>query len=227
MFGLSKEQTKFQTSLNRCPHCGKFIMIPHYLKADGTRIHPLKMNLLFMDRSVLAKCPKCGHRWPVFAGHTPPKSDQQYVVELVESSRSEEPIGEEQRLIDNSRSGVELERRFTVRKEWSQSLVIEKEKARTDGGEITVGVSDAASLKLVAEQAIKEKYTISEDTTHSYTEEIILKVPAKTRLRVIFYWKRIWQHGIIKLRDEQGRSNELPFKVAVGATFDQMQVDEK
>jgi len=38
--------------------------------------------------------------------------------------------------------------------------------------------------------------------------------------------KRIWQHGIITLHDERGGVSEWPFKLVVGITFDQTQVDQ-
>ena len=42
--------------------------------------------------------------------------------------RTEESIGEEQRVIDNSKCSISLTRRFSVSKEWKQSFNVDYEK---------------------------------------------------------------------------------------------------
>lgn len=161
-----------------------------------------------------------------------PSSSKQTVskyssINIVETIRSEEPVGEEQRAIDNSGSAINLTRRFTVSKEWSQSYTVQYERVRSSGGEFNLGIADKAGIKLTIQEALKSQYSISDETRRAYAEEVVLEIPAKTRLRVFFHWKRIWQHGIIKLRDQRNREIEIPFQVVIGLTFDQTQVDDK
>ena len=244
----SKEQSMFQL-IHICSECKKFSFQPYYYKGDGTKISQGEVASLYrkatfktliqvfskdQDKSsvsemlaVAAECPKCGKKWPVFAGGKEAMQQAHKTdVEIIETHRTEEKFGAEQREIDNSKSNIELERRFAVSKEWSKSVIVEEEKARNTGAELTLGLSGAASIKAAAEQAIKSKYTTSEETKETYTEEIVLKVPSKTKLLVVFNWKRIWQHGIIALHDEKGFVTEVPFRVMVGITFDQTQVDQ-
>lgn len=250
IFLYSKKHLMFQL-IHMCPECKKFLSKLHYHKGDGTKISQVELASLArkatlktltrvflkdQDNSsisemlaVMAECPKCGKKWPIYAGGKPPEAAQEphiTDVEVTETHRTEEGLGAEQREIDNSKSSIELERRFTVSKEWSKSVIIEEEKARKTGAELTVGLSEAASIKAASEEALKSKYTTSEETKQTYTEEIVLKVPSKTKLLVVFKWKRIWQHGIIALHDEKGFVSKVPFKVVVGITFDQTQVDQ-
>lgn len=239
MFGLSKQQTKLLLT-HRCPAC-RAAMIgrrkPDYFKGDGTRIaapfNVLILLTLLWDRSAVAECPQCHQRWSVFHRSEPSAPRQQEldtlrVDAIVETSRSEELLGEEQRIVDNSKSAIALERRFTVTKEWSQFCTLEHETTRDIAGGLAIGVPgvpNVASITASAKEIVTAHYAISEETKRTYTEEITLRIPAKTKLTVNFSWKRIWQHGVIKVYDEKGMLHELQFKVAVGLTFDQAQVD--
>jgi hypothetical protein len=150
---------------------------------------------------------------------------------MLETERVEEFLGSEQRLIDNSNSATNLTRKFTISKEWAQSYTIEDENTTTGGGEGSVGLQffnlNLGSIKLTAQNSIKEKYSISESSKQIYGEEIVIQIPPHTKLRVFFQWKRLWQHGIVKFKDVDGFEFSLPFRVVIGVTFDQMQVDEK
>ena len=83
------------------------------------------------------------------------------------------------------------------------------------------------NFKLNAQSVVKDRYSISESSKQTYSEEIVIEIPAYTKLRVFFQWKRIWQLGLIRFQDRNNKEFEIPFRVALGITFDQMQVDEK
>lgn len=157
----------------------------------------------------------------------PQTTSKQQLTSITETYRSEEFLGEEQRVIDNSKSTISLTRGFIVSKEWSQSYAVEYEQAHTIGGGFNVGIGDKAGIKIAAEKTLRAQYSISEETRQTYAEEVVLEVPAQTKLRVFFRWKRVWQHGLVTLRDRRSREIEVPFRVVVGLTFDQAQVDEK
>lgn len=231
IFGLSEEQAKYALT-SKCPLCGAYPFFRGGLrifKSDGTRLTGLHTlaPALWEDRSLMAECPKCRQRWPVFDTYQPSVSNQLHIVSIVETSISEEFIGEEQKLIDNSNSATSLTRRIAVNREWSQSYTVEYEKTQTIGGEFNIGIDKATSIKLAAGEALRAKYSVSEETRRTRTDEIVLNVPSQTKLRVFIHWKRLWQHGLVKLRDEKNREFEVPFKVAVDVTFDQIQRDEK
>lgn len=143
----------------------------------------------------------------------------------VETKRSEEFIGDEDRVIDNSQSSVKISRRFSVGKEWVKSYVIEHERAEVDLHEINIGI-DSYSLKKLSEQSIIKKYSITEELREIHQEEVEVEVPARTKIRIRFHWKWLWQHGLLNFEDEHGRAINVPYKVITGVTFDQTQSDE-
>jgi len=102
MFGLSKEQSSFQFT-SKCPLCNGWPIIPRYFKPNGNRLSAL-IPLALMDREALAECPKCNQQWQVFAASQAKVKQPKYEVSFTEINRTEEPIGEEQRVIDNSKS---------------------------------------------------------------------------------------------------------------------------
>jgi hypothetical protein len=93
------------------------------------------------DRSAIAECPRCYQKWRVFASQEPTKYQPQYSVQIIESDRSEEQIGKEERLIDNLKSTIELERRFTISKEWSKLYAIEIEKLQANEKAVSAGLN--------------------------------------------------------------------------------------
>lgn len=224
MFGYSKEYNKYLKT-RKCPLCNKFIIFGiQYLKSDGTPISIFDISES-LDRSLVFKCPKCFQKFNVYAisQTISPKNPS---LKIIEFHISEESLGEEQRLIDNSKSSINMTRSLKISKEWSQSCTLEYEKACTTGKEFNIGTDMAASIKISAEKAIKKKYSISEETHRTYTEEVVLNIPKNTKVRVFFNWKLIWQHGVIKLSDIN-EEIKIPFKAIVGVSFDQRQVDEK
>jgi hypothetical protein len=46
--------------------------------------------------------------------------------------------------------------------------------------------------------ALKQRYSIKSEAKQSHTEEVTVKVPATTRLTIVFHWKRLWQHGLVQ-----------------------------
>jgi len=254
-FGLSKEHEQVY-SLMRCPICMQYPIVPKYLRVDETPISP-KTPYPEMDRSAIAECPKCEHRWTVFSESQPGMVRQKTKIMTVQSNRLEkltdknqsaasgiinftileterveEFLGSEQRLIDNSNSSTNLTRKFTISKEWSQSYTIEYEntttRSREGGVDLQLFSFKLGNLKLTTQSNLKEKYSISESSKQTYGEEIVIQIPPYTKLRVFFQWKRLWQHGLIKFKDSSSETEfEVPFRVVIGVTFDQMQVDEK
>jgi hypothetical protein len=254
--GLSKEHEQFY-SFMRCPICKQFPIVPSYFGPDGKKLahstpYP-KMDHLTVAEC--PKCEKrwsvfsdsetgsVRHqtkRITVQADDSASlSSNLQKAVKasdfkLIETERVEEFIGSEQRLIDNSKSAISLSRKFTLSKEWNQSYAIDYERATTVGGDIGLGLNigfgflKLGDAKLTFQRLIQEKYSIAEGIKLAYGEDIELQIPQYTKLRVFFRWKRIWQHGVVQFKDQQTQQEfEVPFRVAIGITFDQTQIDEK
>lgn len=184
-----------------------------------------KMSVFVISSTVYAVA-----SWDKLANSSPIKPNKLEVVNIIERSRSEEILGVEQRLIDNSRSTSKTTRRFTVSREWSKNYTIKYENTQVNGTELNLGLklveTELANLKVASQETLNKQYSISEGTTENYTEEVQVEVPESKKLKIIFTWKRIWQHGIIKFRDQNNQVFDVPFQVAVGVTFDQSQIDE-
>lgn len=146
-------------------------------------------------------------------------------IKISETVRSEEPLGEDQRVIDNLNSSIQVSREFTVSKEWSKSYTLGYEQTNTSRGEIGFNLLNQVNFKLSIEEALKAQYGISEQATRTYSEKVSLEVPARTKIHVLFKWKRIWQHGFISFRSTEGQIIQIPFQIVVGLTFDQIQTD--
>ncbi len=244
----SLQQYKF-LCIPKCSKCGKYSWAIKFTKGDGFNISREEIHKIARSTrikllgtiiskqntddiraealSIMAQCLNCENTWPYFSGAAVPRSEGEFrIIEVIETHQSQEEFRTEQQRIDNSKSSIEMERRITISQEWSKSVVIEKEDAKKAGAEINIGVNEAANFKATAEQAIKSKYTVSEDTKRTFSESILLKVPGKTNTLLTLIWKRNWQHGIIRIVDQNGAFHEIPFKTIVGLSFDQTQVDE-
>src|SRR5947209_7006232 len=88
------------------------------LEVDGVVIEPTKVGPLV--------APTSGVKTGVA---------EAYRVELIETKRTEQPMGEDRKVIDNLNSSAPLQRKITTSKEWSQTITIEDEKAASLTGE--------------------------------------------------------------------------------------------
>lgn len=143
-------------------------------------------------------------------------------VGVRETERSEEPIGDERRTVDNSSSTVETTRRFSMSRTWRREVVLgidETDRGLTEG---KVGF-DASSLRSLAERSLSKKYSLSESRSETYTEEVEVAVGRNLELTVHFHWKRFWQHGFLDYERPDGTILALPFKIVSGISFDQVQ----
>ncbi len=245
--GLSKEHEMVYSKM-RCPLCGQAPIVPKYFDQSDKAL-PFRTAYTEMDPLAVAECPKCNQKWSVFSGaksgivrqrvgEITVKGDQSKMpqvgienidasqLNVIETERVEEHLGSEQRLIDNSQSRITITREFTISKEWSQSYTIDYEKATSLGGEVGGNLFTLGTLKTTFQRTVKDHYSISEGTRLTYGEKISLQVKEKTKLRVIFQWKRLWQHGHLQVSTKSGDQYEIPYRVAIGITFDQVQIDE-
>ncbi len=147
------------------------------------------------------------------------------VVSVALTDKTEEFTGEDRRVIDNSQSDISVTRRFTVTREWSQSYTIEHEKTQTKTKGVNIKIIEPLSIQYSVAIALRDKYTITEGTKKTYTEDVTLQIPANKKVYVLIHWKNIWQNGIATLRDQQNVEIEVPFQVLDGVNFDQSQID--
>lgn len=236
--GFSKEHLKF-IRWYMCPCCKKFIMLRglNLYKGNGEKIATSKIwenPYSQIDKLAIAECKKCYQKWNIFdnsdlhitTSNEEKKDNNLKFKDIIQSERFEESIGYEERNVDNSRSSVNSTRRFTVSREWKKTYTIDYEHSEYIDGEIGIGINSILNLKLLAEQTISSKYSLSKEEKHFYEEEIIIEIPKKTKVKILIYWKRIWQKNLILFNDKENRIIQIPFKFVTGLTFDQSQIDE-
>jgi hypothetical protein len=80
-----------------------------------------------------------------------------------------------------------------------------------------------ASLRAEIKNTLQKNYTVSSDIRETHAEEITLQVPAGSCVQLSLRWKRIVQHGFVRVQDESGNVIEIPFNVGIAVTFDQIQ----
>jgi hypothetical protein len=227
-FGLipySREQMTCIESGFRCPRCHQSIRGARRYSKNG-----VKLKFWDMKVSIYLECPKCRYRWKLFRGAPGPVESNKPVgiwdIEIIETVRTEEAIGQDEKIIDNSQSSIGVTRRFEVMKEWSQTFVVDRGKLDTETKQMRIALAENLAIQNKVEAAISERYSVRDEKRQICTEDVTLNIPQNTKSHVVFQWKRIWQHGILSLKCENGAKLEVPFKAAVAVTFDQIQRDE-
>jgi hypothetical protein len=228
--GWSDEFKRFYSSGYRCPRCNErlisqlgVITLKFYM-ADGSLVPTWGLGPL---RAAYAVCPDCAYRFNLKADAAPAPPADPAIVDVVETERREEPFGTDSRLVDNAQSNATVKRTFTVAKQWTRDCSVSFEQASSGNAGVTLGEKDIASLNVSCRTTLTKRYELSDSTSQTYTETVEIDVPAATKLRIDFQWKKIQQCGYVSVREATGNVVQIPFSVVVGVTFDQAQVEEK
>jgi hypothetical protein len=141
------------------------------------------------------------------------------VLGVTEAQRSEEPIGTDTRKIGNTSGVGRVTRTIRVTKEWSRMVSLDLHERDTGATGTTVG-PNWLKLKTSIEQSLEHTYAISISRREEFAEEIGVELESGADVTVVLAWKRIWQHGVAHVLI-QGRRVNVPYRMAVGITFDQ------
>jgi hypothetical protein len=144
------------------------------------------------------------------------------VLEVVETRRSEEPIGDETRTIDNRYGNADVTRVIRASRDWSRSVTITDGRTNDRGGGISAG-PQWVNVHAEVKSTLQRNYSISSDLRESHTEEITIQVPAGSCVQLVLHWKQIVQHGFVRVQEKSQGVVEVPFKVGISVTFDQAQ----
>ncbi len=198
----------------RCPYCKTFLnpydIFNKFLDADGNYI---KIRWEGERRkATFQECLKCGRQWPLYADYEEASSSD---ASIVETSRSEELIGNETRRIENKASAT-IQRTLRASKEWTHKIELDITRTSLSSSEKKLAIKDV-SLSSQVQNSIQKRYEISIGETQRFEEEVLITIPENTSVEAVFVWKRIWQNGYVELGMEQAR---VPFRLCVGITFD-------
>ncbi|MGI8673865.1 MAG: hypothetical protein ACR2KD_01040 [Thermoleophilaceae bacterium] len=226
IFGLSDHHRAFRRT-GQCPNGHFLIGTLRLTDPSGNSVSILTPYPL-MDRGTMAQCPQCGVNWAVFGDFEPPPpaAGQWRLLDVVETDRYEEPIGNDSRVLDSSRTSAQITRSLSFRQEWVQTVDVEGEKTQSTSGGVSLSMADIVSLEASTDQAIKSRYGVSTELRHVEEEQMAIPVPVGKRLRVTLQWKRVWQAGYARVAAPDGTELNVPFSLVVGLTFDQAISDE-
>ena len=148
------------------------------------------------------------------------------IVKITEGRREEEILGDDPpvRYI-NQNSDSESTERLVCTRSFRQQCDIQMDKTTTTttslGAAYKMGVLTATAGVSVA-QAIKQSYSITEETSRTFEQAVEVKVPPRSSLFVTLTWKRLWQMGNVSVESE-GIVYEVPYRLLVGLAFDKRQ----
>jgi hypothetical protein len=148
-----------------------------------------------------------------------PPAPAAQILGVTETHRSEEPIGTETRRINNTSGVGRLTRTIRVTKEWTRMVSLDLHTGHSISGSAQIGPNWLA-LKTNIEQGLEHTYAISATRREEFAEELGVEIEPGADVTVILTWKRIWQHGLVHVLTRGYQSN-VPFRMAIGVTFDQ------
>ncbi len=175
------------------------------------------------DSPVLARCKHCEETWPIFADTTDALPAPEPTVEIVETEQTVERLRVDTMCLDNRGGTSPLRRSVTKSQEWSRSYEISNEESKTRDKKLSIPLT-GGTLGLKAERAVKASYSLSEGKKAVLTDTFDFEVPPNTLREVSFIYKRIWQHGLIRV-EEAGEIRQVPYRVAVRLEVDLAQND--
>ncbi|GAA2154195.1 hypothetical protein GCM10009760_52870 [Kitasatospora kazusensis] len=142
------------------------------------------------------------------------------VLAVTQMKRIEEQLGEDVRLIDNRASPAPVTRSLKASREWTRTLTLGESRSRTLGGNVSANLL-WLSAKGSIEAELQHSLSLAIGSTHLFEEEFGVTVPARTALRIVLDWKRIWQCGEARVLLPDRSVHTVPYQVVVSVTFDQ------
>jgi hypothetical protein len=228
LYGWSDEHRQFLTGGYKCPTCHARLLnvmgcvTANFYTADGKNVSVWEA---VVRRATTVECPKCGHLWKRCGANPVSAPYGIGLLGIVETDRGEEFLGEDRRVIDNTKSSSPLTRNFTFMKGWSKSCQVDLERVQANGAELNFCATAAIALKLSSEEKLRQNYAITLGSKETATKEVSCTVSGHQKLTVVVRWKRILQHGFIQAT-MIGLPLRIPFYIAVGVTIDQQQIEE-
>ena len=146
------------------------------------------------------------------------------VVDVVETTREEEPIGQDTpKRCDNRKSRSEA--KFTIRasRTWRRQCTMQTERIHTEGSTTAVGFNKivTANLQETLQNAMRESFSATDEVVSTFDQSFEVTVPPGVLQTVVLAWKRIWQLGYIRLL-VGGIQVDVPFKILVDIDYDQI-----
>lgn len=144
------------------------------------------------------------------------------VLNVVESARRQEPIGEETRFFNNALSSSTAIETIKVTHTARVSASVDLNKARSISGGASVGFTDMARAQASLGSDLTRHYSLAMGGELAHEQTTQINVPARTNVRVTFYWFRVWASGslaVAELAKPGAALAEVPFEITVELGF--------
>ena len=224
----SDEHRVYLKAKLKCQSCGHQDPIRgavQYQLPDGTALSA-GQHMGLLPKEAIAQCRSCNTRWPVFkGGSTAAIGAGSEAVETIETERAVVPHHSDPLELDNLDGTSPLKHTVTISQEWAQTVQLDDEKSKVEGGTTSADLPGVGTFGRKAEAAVKSTYSITEGTKKALTREFSFEVPPGTKRVVSFNYAQVWQHGVARLRGVDGAVAEIPFRVAVDMTVNVAQHD--
>jgi hypothetical protein len=161
--------------------------------------------------------PRSSRVWPLVPEDIWGYSKDRYTI-IQALEEDEEPfIRDAPRVIDNP-SDATINLRIEASQNWKRTYTVETEGSTKVGASLKTGPVDVE-----AEKTLSTKYGVSTEETYTYTEEVSVTVPPRSKVSLTLAWKLRIRKGILRYFDEAGFTLiDVPFSVVTGVTFDQI-----
>jgi hypothetical protein len=156
--------------------------------------------------------------WPLVPENIWGYSKDRYTI-IEAPSEDEEPfITEVPRIIDNP-SAATVTRRIRVSQDWKRTHTVDIEESTKVGASAKL----TSFIDVQVETALSAKYGASTDETQTYSDEVSVTVPPRSKVTLSLIWKLRIKRGVVRYLDETGLALiDVPFSVVTGVTFDQI-----
>jgi len=137
---------------------------------------------------------------------------------------SEKFLGSEPKRFYNS-SSAPINQTFRVKREWSQSYSIEKEKVHSTTSVIDPKITDSTVISRSVQDMFREKYAYTEGKKITFEEDVAVSVPSGKNIQVDLLWKYIIENWVVIMIDQYNQNIEIPISFIAKLTFDQRQFE--
>jgi hypothetical protein len=235
---LTTEHRAFMRSVGapwygRCPHCRRWMKPLWLLRGQPlgtwTKVANGSVPNAFVDREMTLECSKCHTQWSMFDQQGNPRgapvtAPASLIVTFEETGVTKQLYRETDRLLDNRGGSTAATQRLTISEQWTQTVQLDREHARTLGGH--AGVSTPfGSAALQGEEMLRKHYEVSTSGQRTYTDELTVEVPPRTMRRLHLRYMRVFQDGVVRASSADGVALELPYRVAIALEMDWSQSD--
>jgi TM2 domain-containing membrane protein YozV len=162
--------------------------------------------------------------WEFFWNVSKTKSDWK-VSRIEPAGYLEKFIGTEPKRFYNSKSSAPLNQTFRVKREWSQTYSIEKEKAHSTTSVIDPKITDSTVISRTVQDVLREKYGYTENKKIVFEEDVAVSVPPGKNIQIDLLWKNIIENWLVVMCDQYNQEIEIPVFFVAKLTFDQRQFE--